>query len=37
MQNMQKTYAKKMQICKQYAGFHDIAQYCMQYAKYAAK
>jgi hypothetical protein len=24
-------------ICKQYAGFDDIALYCMQYAKYAKK
>ena len=27
----------KCKICKQYAGFDDIALYCMQYAKYAKK
>jgi hypothetical protein len=33
---MQKIYAKKIcKICKQYAGFADIAVYCRQYAKYA--
>ncbi len=44
MQNMQfksvcrickETFKIICKICKQYAGFDDIAQYCMQYAKYA--